>query len=244
MVRAAGSYPAGRWFESDRRYQSNTQRHTRPHGQAVKTSPFHGGNGSSILPGVTNHGGIAQLGERLPYKQDVTSSSLVVPTKRSIRAHWVSFFRILARLRMSIYAPVALTLKSPPLHPFSFVWLILFGALGVLFRILARLRMSIYAPVALFGCARLRSPPLPPCERIFCPISVGSVAQCNNAIHAPTLGTRTKSLFLGRKIPRYGTLPFRKFPIWILTGRKSQGVAVQGSVVVGQAEQIPLSPPQ
>ena len=24
-----------------------------PHGQAVKTSPFHGGNGSSILPGVT-----------------------------------------------------------------------------------------------------------------------------------------------------------------------------------------------
>ena len=53
MVRAAGSYPAGRWFESDRRYQSNTQRHTRPHGQAVKTSPFHGGNGSSILPGVT-----------------------------------------------------------------------------------------------------------------------------------------------------------------------------------------------
>ena len=47
------------------------------------------------------------------------------------------------------------------------------------------------------GCDRLRSPPYPPCERIFCPISVGSVAQCNNAIHAPTLGTRAKSFFLG-----------------------------------------------
>ena len=48
MVIAAGSYPAGRWFESDRRYQN------RPHGQAVKTSPFHGGNPSSSLGGVTN----------------------------------------------------------------------------------------------------------------------------------------------------------------------------------------------
>ena len=37
MVIAAGSYPAGRWFESDRRY------HTGPFGQAVKTPPFHGG---------------------------------------------------------------------------------------------------------------------------------------------------------------------------------------------------------
>ena len=72
MVIAAGSYPAGRWFESDRRYQK------RPHGQAVKTSPFHGGNPSSSLGGVTKqreaalserffhkritpHGGLAQL---------------------------------------------------------------------------------------------------------------------------------------------------------------------------------------
>jgi hypothetical protein len=47
LVRAAGSYPAGRWFESDRRYQA------RPHGQEVKTSPFHGGNRSSNLLGVT-----------------------------------------------------------------------------------------------------------------------------------------------------------------------------------------------
>ena len=47
MVRAAGSYPAGRWFESDRRYQAW------PRGQAVKTSPFHGGNRGSIPLGVT-----------------------------------------------------------------------------------------------------------------------------------------------------------------------------------------------
>ena len=50
MVIAAGSYPAGRWFESDRRYQIWLL------GQAVKTSPFHGGNTSSILVGVTTWG--------------------------------------------------------------------------------------------------------------------------------------------------------------------------------------------
>ena len=47
----------------------------------VKTSPFHGGNPSSNLGRVTKSGSIAQLGERLPYKQDVTGSSPVVPTK-------------------------------------------------------------------------------------------------------------------------------------------------------------------
>ena len=47
MVIAAGSYPAGRWFESDRRYQKRLL------GQAVKTSPFHGGNTGSIPVGVT-----------------------------------------------------------------------------------------------------------------------------------------------------------------------------------------------
>ena len=51
MVRAAGSYPAGRWFESDRRYHYTPL--PRPLGQAVKTSPFHGGNTSSSLVGVT-----------------------------------------------------------------------------------------------------------------------------------------------------------------------------------------------
>ena len=30
----------------------------RLHGQAVKTPPFHGGNGSSILPGVTINKGL------------------------------------------------------------------------------------------------------------------------------------------------------------------------------------------
>ncbi len=67
MVIAAGSYPAGRWFESDRRYQK-TRRNAilyiafacltrksapRPLGQAVKTPPFHGGNMGSIPVGVT-----------------------------------------------------------------------------------------------------------------------------------------------------------------------------------------------
>ena len=50
MVIAAGSYPAGRWFESDRRYHNT---HNRPLGQAVKTSPFHGGNMGSSPVGVT-----------------------------------------------------------------------------------------------------------------------------------------------------------------------------------------------
>ena len=55
--------------------------HHRPVGQAVKTSPFHGGNGGSIPPRVTNNNGrIAQLGEHLPYKQRVIGSSPIVPT--------------------------------------------------------------------------------------------------------------------------------------------------------------------
>ena len=65
MVIAAGSYPAGRWFESDRRYQITIRRcrflHKSalwlkkiwPLGQAVKTSPFHGGNMGSNPVGVT-----------------------------------------------------------------------------------------------------------------------------------------------------------------------------------------------
>ena len=51
-------------------------------GQAVKTPPFHGGIRGSIPLGVTIYfGRIAQLGEHLPYKQRVTGSSPVVPTK-------------------------------------------------------------------------------------------------------------------------------------------------------------------
>ena len=52
-----------------------------PLGQAVKTPPFHGGNRGSIPLGVTIYGSIAQLGEHLPYKQRVTGSSPVTPTK-------------------------------------------------------------------------------------------------------------------------------------------------------------------
>ena len=59
-----------------------------PLGQAVKTPPFHGGNRGSSPLGVTILplksgwlGRIAQLGEHLPYKQGVTGSSPVAPTK-------------------------------------------------------------------------------------------------------------------------------------------------------------------
>ena len=50
LARASGSYPAGRWFKSDFRYQNPC---TWPVGQAVKTPPFHGGIGGSIPPRVT-----------------------------------------------------------------------------------------------------------------------------------------------------------------------------------------------
>ena len=46
-----------------------------------KTSPFHGENMGSNPVGVTTYGRLAQLGERLPYKQDVSSSILLSPTK-------------------------------------------------------------------------------------------------------------------------------------------------------------------
>ena len=47
LARASGSYPAGRWFKSDIRYQ------IRRVGQAVKTRPFHGCNMGSIPVRVT-----------------------------------------------------------------------------------------------------------------------------------------------------------------------------------------------
>ena len=54
-----------------------------PDGQAVKTPPFHGGIGGSIPPPVTtSFGRLAQLGERLPYKQNVSSSILLAPTTK------------------------------------------------------------------------------------------------------------------------------------------------------------------
>ena len=54
-----------------------------PVGQAVKTPPFHGGIPGSIPGRVTTYGRLAQLGERLPYKQDVGSSILSSSTNVS-----------------------------------------------------------------------------------------------------------------------------------------------------------------
>ncbi len=52
-----------------------------PLGQAVKTPPFHGGNTGSNPVGVTINGGLAQLGEHLPYKQRVGGS---IPSSSTI----------------------------------------------------------------------------------------------------------------------------------------------------------------
>ena len=59
LARATGSYPVGHGFKSNSRYQTQNADILsafcviRPVGQAAKTPPFHGGNGSSILPRVT-----------------------------------------------------------------------------------------------------------------------------------------------------------------------------------------------
>ena len=60
LARAFGSYPTGRWFKSDFRYQSfydlqitSSLRRVWPVGQAVKTRPFHGCNMGSIPVRVT-----------------------------------------------------------------------------------------------------------------------------------------------------------------------------------------------
>ena len=48
-----------------------------PHGQAVKTSPFHGGNRGSNPLGVIN-ADVAQLAEQLTCNQQVIGSSPIV----------------------------------------------------------------------------------------------------------------------------------------------------------------------
>ena len=54
LARAFGSYPEGRGFKSNFRYQPTySVGFIRPGGQAAKTPPFHGGNTSSILVRVT-----------------------------------------------------------------------------------------------------------------------------------------------------------------------------------------------
>ena len=62
LARAIGSYPIGRGFKSNFRYQHKADvvnnkicLMIRPVGQAVKTPPFHGGNSSSILLRVTKN---------------------------------------------------------------------------------------------------------------------------------------------------------------------------------------------
>ena len=51
--------------------------HIWPHGQAVKTSPFHGGNTSSNLVGVI-YADVAQLAEQLICNQQVIGSSPII----------------------------------------------------------------------------------------------------------------------------------------------------------------------
>ncbi len=53
LARAFGSYPTGRWFKSDFRYQAAAMLLLRPVGQAAKTRPFHGCNMGSIPVRVT-----------------------------------------------------------------------------------------------------------------------------------------------------------------------------------------------
>ena len=64
-----------------------------PVGQVVKTPPFHGGiMGSNPVP-VTTFGRLAQLGERLPYKQNVSGSIPLAPTmKIGTPYKWSPFF--------------------------------------------------------------------------------------------------------------------------------------------------------
>ena len=78
--------------------------HIWPVGQAVKTPPFHGGIGGSIPPPVTKYGRLAQLGERLPYKQNVSGSIPLAPT---------IFLPILPQY---CNGPVVQLVRMPPCH--------------------------------------------------------------------------------------------------------------------------------
>ena len=63
-------------------------------GQAVKTPPFHGGNTGSIpVRIICFFGGLAQLGEHLPYKQRVGGSipSTSIDYKITNRSHSLLF---------------------------------------------------------------------------------------------------------------------------------------------------------
>ena len=84
LVRAAGSYPAGRGFDSNRRYQVNTRASS---SNRLRHRPFTAATGVRIslrspIPEIL--GGIAQLGEHMLYTHGVTGSSPVVPTTISV----------------------------------------------------------------------------------------------------------------------------------------------------------------
>ena len=69
----------------------------RPVGQGVKTPPFHGGNRGSNPLRVTIHGGLAQPGEHLPYKQRVGGSIPSASTISNFSPRCVSIERKVLR---------------------------------------------------------------------------------------------------------------------------------------------------
>ena len=71
-----GSSPTRGVFLSDT-LDTPSGDNTRLHGQAVKTSPFHGGNTGSIPVGVIN-ADVAQLAEQLICNQQVIGSSPII----------------------------------------------------------------------------------------------------------------------------------------------------------------------
>ena len=78
-----GSSPTRGVFLSDT-LDTPSGDNTRLHGQAVKTSPFHGGNTGSIPVGVTEYkifvmyADVAQLAEQLICNQQVIGSSPII----------------------------------------------------------------------------------------------------------------------------------------------------------------------
>ena len=71
-----GSSPTRGVFLSDT-LDTPSGDNTRLHGQAVKTSPFHGGNTGSIPVGVI-YADVAQLAEQLICNQQVIGSSPII----------------------------------------------------------------------------------------------------------------------------------------------------------------------
>ena len=73
VVIAFGSYPKGRKFKSCRHHQQISMW---PHGQAVKTPPFHGGIMGSNPVGVTNQMLILVMSFFIP-KIEIAESSII-----------------------------------------------------------------------------------------------------------------------------------------------------------------------